>query len=194
MKNYYIVSAVVILLFNGCSSKSHFYQLHPKIKQTKQVQTKYFRQKVIGIAEVSIPEYLDKPQIVTRLSPGKLSLNESERWIGTFDKNIQSVIAKDLAMMLPHYTFLSKPWDEPLEEHYRIYVHITRFDGDIKNGNVVLEGNWRLVDTENGHFVKGEEIHLERHSAVTLDDIVETQSKLLEELSKHIAHKLKRYL
>ena len=189
-----LISAVAMLIFSGCSSKSNFYQLYPKNGTGETSQTHRLHTKVIGIAEVDLPEYLDKPQIVTRLSSGRLNVNEEERWAGAFDRNIQSVLSKNLSAMLTQYSFLPKPWEEPIKEHYRIYLSVARFDADIKSGNVVFEGRWSLADPENNRLITGEEIHMEEQGALTLDAMVEAQSRLLERLSRHIAKKLKSFL
>jgi len=188
------MSAVAMVIFSGCSSKSNFYQLYPQTEQEKSMQTSRLHKKIIGIAEVDLPEYLDKPQIVTRLSSGRLNVNEEERWAGALDKNIQSVIAKNLSGILPQYTFLSKPWEEPLRENYRIYLSVARFDADIKSGDVVFEGRWSLSDPENNRLITGEEVHFKEQGALTLDAMVKAQSRLLERLSRHIAKKLKQSL
>jgi len=187
-----LILAVAALFFAGCSSKSNFYQLNPKeMKQHSSVTG--LKKTVIGIAEVDMAEYLDKPQIMTRLSAEKLQLHETERWAGGFDKNVQSVLAYDLSVLLPRYTFLARPWDEPIEEKYRIYVRIDRFDGD-GNGTVTLDGRWSLVNVEERKPLISEEIHLQQKGAPTIDGIVATQSDLLARVSRHIAKRLKSRL
>jgi uncharacterized lipoprotein YmbA len=184
--------AVAALMLAGCSSKSNFYQMHPReIKHHSSVNT--LKKMVIGVAEVDVAEYLDKPQIMTRLSSEKLKLHETERWAGGFEKNIQSVLTYDLSMMLPRYTFLARPWNEPIEDRYRIYIRIDRFDGD-SNGTVTLDGRWSLVEVEERKALISEEIHLQQKGAPTIDGIVATQSSLLARVSKHIAKRLKSRL
>ena len=181
------------LLLGGCSSKSNFYQLHTASVDDVQ-RTKHIKKTVIGIAEVDLPEYLDKPQIVTRLSASQLKVNETERWVGAFDKNIQTVLADNLSRLLPQYSFLTHPWEEPMEDRYRIYLSVERFDGDTKSGVVTFNGRWSLVDVENNRLITGEDIDYTERGGVSVDALVQTQSRLLERLSRHIAQRVKRYL
>ncbi len=181
------------LLLGGCSSKSNFYQLHTASVDDVQ-RTKHIKKTVIGIAEVDLPEYLDKPQIVTRLSASQLKVNETERWVGAFDKNIQSVLANNLAKLLPQYSFLTRPWEEPVEDRYRIYLSVERFDGDAQTGVVSFRGRWSLVDVENNRLITGEDIDYSERGGANVDALVNTQSRLLERLSRHIAQRVKRYL
>ena len=183
-----IFGTVVAVLMAGCSSKSNFYQLHAPQNGVKK-QTYRLKSTVVGIDQVDLADYLDKPQIVTRLSEGRVQLHEEDRWAGALDKNIQSILTQNLSKALPNYTFLASPWDEPVEDKYRIYVDVEHFDGDM-NGTVTFDGRWSLVDKENNRLVTGEKVRYVEQGGITLDDMVETQSRLLDRLSRSIAKKI----
>jgi len=184
-----IVGIVAAVMMAGCSSKSNFYQLHASHYPSTESDTR-LKPTIVGIAEVEVADYLDKPQIVTRLSAGHVKLHEEERWAGSLDKNIQSLLAYNLSRSLPRYTFLSQPWEEPVSDAYRIYVNLDRFDGDL-NGTVVLSGRWSLVDPEENRLILGEKVHYVDRGAPTIDGIVATQSRLIDRLSARIAKKIR---
>jgi len=184
-----MLGTVAVILMAGCSSKSNFYQLHPQ-QAVKTNSSAHLKSTVIGVDEVDLADYLDKPQIVTRLSAGRLSLHEEDRWAGALDKNIQSILTQNLSKSLPHYTFLASPWDEPVKDRYRIYVDVDRFDGDM-NGTVTFEGRWSLVDREDDRIVTGEKVNYVRQGNPTLEGIVATQSKIVSRLSNDIAKKIR---
>jgi len=198
MKSNYYLLLTALLLLSGCSSKSNFYQLHTVQTNTTNKATN-LKHTVIGVAEVDIPEYLDKPEVVTRLSRGRLQVNETERWAGAFDKNIQSVLTENLSMMLSQYSFMSYPWDEPVKEQYRIYLSIEHFDGDTTTGMVRLEGRWTLVNMNDHSVVTGQNIRYHEYVAMnkriaSMDEMVTMQSQILNKLSRLIAGKVRRYL
>jgi uncharacterized lipoprotein YmbA len=178
-----------LLLLAGCSAKSSFYQLHPKAKEPARSQSTQ-ASRIIGIAEVEIPEYLNKPEIVTRLSPGRLSVHQEQRWAGSLAKNLQSVLQANLSSMLPRYTFLSYPWEEPITDSYRLYLTIDRFDGD-PNGLVTLKGRWSLVDRNEDRVLFAESFNETLQGGASLDAIVDTQSRMLYKLSRRIANRIK---
>jgi uncharacterized lipoprotein YmbA len=198
MKSKYYLLLTALLLLSGCSSKSNFYQLHTAQINSANKATN-LKRTVIGVAEVDIPEYLDKPEVVTRLSQGRLQVNETERWAGAFDKNIQSVLTQNLSGLLPQYTFMTYPWDEPLKEKYRIYLSIVRFDGDTTTGMVRLEGRWTLVNIDDNSVVIGQDIQYNEHvvtqkSVASIDEMVAMQSQMINKLSRIIARKVRRHL
>ena len=188
MKIKFILLLIMLGLLTGCSSKSNFYQLHPKTVQTAESH-KHTRGTVIGIAEVEVAEYLKKSEVVTRMSAGRIHVHEKDLWAGSFAKNIQSVLMHNISDILPGYTFLSYPWEEPLNDKYRIYITIDRFDG-YEAGNVTLQGRWSLVDKDENNVRYSESIHYTAAGGKTLDEIVDAQSKLLNTLSKRIAAKI----
>jgi uncharacterized lipoprotein YmbA len=190
MKYTVFSMTAVMILLAGCSSKSNFYQLHTPQPYGSTKHTTHLKESVIGIDEVKLADYLDKPQIVTRLSAGQLQLHEEERWVGALDKNIQSNLTRNLSRSLPRYTFLASPWDEPVEDRYRIYVAVEHFDGDV-NGTVTLDARWSLVDKEENRLVTGEKVHYVEQGAPTIDGIVTTQSRMIDRLSRQIAKKIR---
>ena len=185
MREKITIAATLLLLLTGCTTRSSFYQLHPKVRKGSESRV-HRSGAVIGIAEIELSEYLDKPEIVTRLSAGRLAVHEQKRWAGSLPKNLQSVLRRDLESMLPRYTLLSYPWEEPVSDSYRIYLIIDRFDGDA-TGRVTLEGRWSLVDRNESHVLISERIERSLEGGTTLDAIVDTESRLLYRLSRHIA-------
>jgi uncharacterized lipoprotein YmbA len=178
--------------FSGCSSKSNFYQLHPT--PTKQPVTHQSKKAVvIGIAEVEVAEYLKKSEVVTRLGAGRIHVHETDLWAGSLADNIQSVLMHNIAVRLPRYTFLASPWEEPLEDKYRIYITIERFDTD-ENGRATLQGRWSLVDKSENSVHYSESVNYIEDGGTTLNEIIDTQSRLLDKLSRRIAGKIQKYL
>jgi uncharacterized lipoprotein YmbA len=186
---YLLIGVAAAIVMTGCSTKSNFYQLHSHdtadMKRTAPLQSR-----VIGVDQVDLADYLDKPQIVTRLSDGQLQLHEEDRWAGALDKNIQAILTRNLTRVLPHYTFLSSPWDEPIEDRYRVYVDVEHFDGD-SNGTVTLDARWSLVDREENRMLTGEKVHYVEKGAPEIESIVATQSRMIDRLSRQIAKKIR---
>jgi uncharacterized lipoprotein YmbA len=190
LKLLYAMLAAVLLA--GCSSKSEFYQLHTPTPE-KSNSTKHMQKQVIGVAEVEVAEYLDQPQIVTRISAGRLNVHEGRRWAGSLPKNIQTVLTHELSVLLPRYTFLAYPWEEPVSDRYRIYLSVDRFDGD-ETGMVTFAGRWSLVDKEENRVITSQTVTYHEKGGVMMDELVATQSRILERLSRQIAKKIRRSL
>jgi len=188
MRSKLFIIAIAAVLLTGCTTKSKFYQLHPKASAHAD-HKKIKHNTVIGVGEVETSEYLRKPEVVTRLSAGRIDIRDADRWAGSLPKNIQSVLRYNLSAYLPKYTLLAYPWEEPINDDYRLYVTIDRFDGST-TGLVTLEGRWSIVAQQDDKVLFGESIHYKEQGGTTLDEIIDTQSRMLDKLSRHIAGKI----
>jgi len=192
MKRLAAITLPLLLLLAGCSSKSDYYRLRPRLLPHRDIAPLSTRH-IVGIGEVQIADYLQQKALTLRLGPSRLKVDEKALWAGSLDKNIQKVLQHNLAQLLPSTTFLSYPWEEPISDRERIFVTIDRFDGD-SNGTVILEGHWSLVDRREEKMLLGEDFHYKKRGEATLSGIVATQNRLLERLSRRIASRIRSRL
>ncbi|WP_457605627.1 PqiC family protein [Nitratifractor sp.] len=181
-----------LLLLTGCSSKNDFYRLQPAIQSAHSGSAPLHRERILGIGEVQVADYLRKHELVTRVDSTRLDVHENDLWAGDLEKNIQQVLRANLGKDLPRVTVLAYPWSEPLDDRYRLYLSVDRFDGDL-NGTVTLSGHWSLVDQYDNRLVTGERFRYFAQGAPETEALVETQSRLLDRLSRRIAAKIRRY-
>jgi uncharacterized lipoprotein YmbA len=94
--------------------------------------------RTIAIDDVSIPAYLDRPQIVVKQDANRADVREYERWIEPLDGMIRRVLAADLAARLGSGRVL----DRPGKDSTLVSVTIDAFgqEGD----RAVLRGQWVL--------------------------------------------------
>jgi uncharacterized lipoprotein YmbA len=94
--------------------------------------------RTIAIDDISIPTYLDRPQIVVKQDPNRADVREYERWIEPLDGMIRRVLAADLTARLGSGRVLDKPG----KDSALLSVTVEEFgqEGD----RVVLRGQWTL--------------------------------------------------
>jgi uncharacterized lipoprotein YmbA len=97
----------------------------------------------IGLGPVSLPELLDRPQIVTRSADNRVELAEYHRWGGELEPELVRVLAQDLMLRMGSERIAFYPWPVTQTLDYQVSVRVFRFDGDPGDG-AVLEGVWRL--------------------------------------------------
>jgi uncharacterized lipoprotein YmbA len=101
----------------------------------------------IGVGPVSLPRYLDRPQIVTRTSPYELKLAEFDRWAESLDANFARVVAENLSFMLPRARVAVFPWPRATEIDYQVIVDVTHFLSQA-GGESLLIADWMLFKGE----------------------------------------------
>ncbi|MBR2884267.1 MAG: membrane integrity-associated transporter subunit PqiC [Alphaproteobacteria bacterium] len=185
MKKVVFVALFLLAACVGTSSPSKFYVLNSISSTTNTFDSaKLF----IGVGEVSVPMYLDKPQIVMRdKNQVELNISEFDRWSEPLGDAIQLALADDLAVYLPKTTVKPTSFREETFD-YVVWVEINRFDGTLKQ-DVVLSAWWSIFD-KNGKLVVREKSDLTRSLGKTYDDLALQNSVLVSELAEQIASKL----
>lgn len=100
------------------------------------------------IGPITLPRYLDRPQIVTRPSPNELALAEYDRWGGRLDDNFARVLAQDLAVHLNTSRIAFFPRDQRLAEAIQVSIDVSRFEQLGERGQVALDAQWTLYPPE----------------------------------------------
>src|SRR4051812_32111240 len=97
----------------------------------------------IGVGPVTLPKYLDRPQIITRMDGNSLSQAQFDQWGGDLNDNITRVLASNLSELLKTDRVSLYPWKDRAPVEYEITLDVTRFEqgGD---GSVVLSVFWSI--------------------------------------------------
>jgi uncharacterized lipoprotein YmbA len=175
----------------GTSPNSRFYTMAPQENRSAPEST--LTDTGVAIGPVTIPDYLDRRQIVTRSSRNEIILAEFDKWGGSLADEITGVLVVNLAGRLNSMHVAVFPWRFAplvnLRTVYRIPVNVVRFDGTLGD-KVVLNAMWTV-------FVKGEkreEAVLTKESTITeavngksYEALVAAMGKAVEKLGKEIA-------
>jgi len=143
--------ASCILLFalavagGGCASpRSDFYTLNSAAKPVTS-SADYS----VAVGPVSVPAAVDRPQIVVRLAPNRVAIDEFHRWAAPLPDAISRVVAENLAAMLgtPHVTVFSKP--TAAGARYRVLIDVLRFESALGEA-ATLDAVWTVRSTKDG--------------------------------------------
>lgn len=144
----------------------------------------------VHVGPVQIPKYLDRPQIVTRLSPNEIQAADFDRWAEPLQDNILRVLVENLAHLLSHEHIAVSSWEALAPANYRVSVNVSRFDGKL-GGNVFLMAEWTLYNKGKNQVI------LEKRSVITevsgqsdYDSLVSAKSTALANLSREIAENI----
>src|SRR4029453_9869228 len=141
--------AVALLVLSGClgsTPPTHFYLIPPLTSgDTASPASAGQRDLTLGVGPVTVPPYLDRPQLVTRTSRAKLALADFDQWAGPLADTIARVLAENLSLLLPTERVVLYPWSRALDPDYQITVEVLQFDRG-PGGEVVLAARWSLLD------------------------------------------------
>jgi uncharacterized lipoprotein YmbA len=97
----------------------------------------------IGLGPISIPAYVNRAEVVTRMSDSELKVSDTDRWGEHLDTNVSHVLASDLAGQLGTQQITSYPWPVKNPVDYAVSVAFQRFERTA-DGHVVIKANWTI--------------------------------------------------
>jgi hypothetical protein len=143
----------------------------------------------VGVGPVSVPGYLDRPQIVTRPAADKIDLGEFDQWGEPLRDGISRVLAEDLARQMPSARIAVFPWRGLESFRYRVVVNVTRLDGPV-GGDLVLEARWYVLDAAGKEIALKTTRLTEPTGGSGYSATVSAMSRVLAVLSREIAQAL----
>lgn len=183
---------VIAALLAGCSAKtpaSHFYSLTPLAAEGAAEQMAASGELSLGIAPVSLPDHLARPQMVIRHG-NQLELSEYHRWAGSLEEGFSRVLAENLSRLLDSARVATYPWAGNFSPDYRLAVDLVQFDGSPEEG-VSLVCRWSVMDTEKKEVLVVEKSTLVQPvSGEGYSAFAAAHSLVLERLSRQIATRL----
>ena len=181
--------SVYLMNLGGCSSTppTHFYVLTPLLSsEALGLATVAARGPSVGLGPVTLPQYLDRPQIVSRASRAKLNLGEFDQWAAPLKDIVASVLAENLSMLMSTDHIAVYPWPRSTTIDYQIMVDVTRFDGEM-GGEILLLARWSIVAKDGKEWVKKKSRFSQPAGAPNYEATVTAMSRALERLSRDIA-------
>src|SRR5512147_2950173 len=141
------VVGVLVLVLSGCASTppTRFFVLSSSPNFEKVGNREGERCFAIGIGPVKLPEYLNQPEIVTRMTQNELRLDEFAKWAEPLEDNISRALAENLSSLLCTQSIAIFPWKGGTPIDYRIDVHVIQMDGMLGK-SVLLDVSWSITD------------------------------------------------
>ena len=145
-----VIVSVGAMLLGACASTppSRFYLLEPVSVNSN----KHGDAVNVGIGPFAFPDYLKRPQIVTRTSGSELKMAEFDRWAEPLDDAFLRHVAMNVDSMMDTAIIVAFPYGGLVEVGYRVVGEVSRFDMDA-SGTAFLQVQW-LVDAEEEHVVR----------------------------------------
>jgi uncharacterized protein len=191
--------SILILGLTGCITpapgpRSQFYQLQP-VAAGEPVVSGTSDGPVVRIGPVQVSEYLNRPQLVTRVGDHQVAYDELHRWAEPLQDNILWVLTKNLSEQIPEarvLPFTAMP--TVVDTGVTVPVRISRLESD-PDGTVLLQAGWMVISRESPKSATPERITLSKMATSTsTEDLVAAQSALIQELSEKIVAEIRAVL
>lgn len=108
----------------------------------------------IEIVSVTVPDVVDRSQIVIQHPDHQISLYETHRWISPLRFEITSALVQNLSLRLPEARIAARPQSVITHPHFRINVNFDRIDV-YAGGMADFNALWSITDVKDGQRVEG---------------------------------------
>jgi uncharacterized lipoprotein YmbA len=133
---------VGVFAARGSSPKVSYYTLGTARIENNPVEptgTDY----TVAVGPVSLPEVVDRPELVTRVGANEVDLDGERRWAEPLGSAISRLIAEHLTHSLCAPQLLAYPYSAIDMADYRVIVDIQRFDSEIRRG-ATIDAIWTI--------------------------------------------------
>jgi uncharacterized lipoprotein YmbA len=183
--------AVALLGTTACiggraSPPTQHYVLSPAIEAPSGGTASPAAPLVVGVGPVSLPAYLDRPQLVIRSAPDRIDVTEFAQWGEPLHHGVTRVVAINLARLLPDSRIVTFPWRSTEVVRYQVVLDIGQMDGPA-DGSIALDARWRVLDRSGRELAARVSRLREPGSAGTT---AAAMSRALSALSRDIAREI----
>ena len=102
----------------------------------------------VAIGPIGIPEYQDRPQIVTVDREGMLKFAQFDRWGESLDSAIGRLLNDNLTVMLPKASFYIYPCNFAIPLTYQIVVDVVQLESRLDK-EMLFVAQWSIIDHKN---------------------------------------------
>jgi len=173
---------LVSMLLTACSSplKERFYTLDAPAPPAAAAGAPS-----VTVSSVTVPELVDRPQIVVRMGPNQVGIGEQARWAEPLKSAIARVVAANLATALNGRVAPQRSGDPD----YRVALEVQRFESTPGDG-VLIDAAWSVAP-KSGERRSGRSIAREKVRGSDYDALAAAHSAALAAISREIAATLK---
>ncbi|MEE9426373.1 MAG: PqiC family protein [Methylococcales bacterium] len=189
-----VLSVIVLLtamLLSGCTDHpvTRLHILTTIQNEPDQLKKSTVIIKNVGIREIKLPAYLDRPQIVSRVGDNELVLSSSHQWGEPLSQSVSRVLAEQLDNELVNARVFVHPWSHKQTITAQIEVQINQFE-IVDTQACVLDVSWLIWPKDNNTAIS-------HHAMITVpvnnqqySTLVNAHSQAIVQLSKQIANSL----
>ena len=145
---------------------------------------------VVGVLRVTVPGWIDRPEIARRAEGGQIVADEFARWGEPIGRGIQRVLTENLATMLPDRRLVAAPFAPSVVVHHRVDVTITEATRQA-DGTVLVEARFAWLGPKGQTLVQQRSSHRAGAAVAGSGGAVTGTSEALVGLSRDIADALR---
>ena len=166
---------------------SRFFTLTSQIEMAPAAKDPGLERLFLGVGPVRFPGYLDRQELVTRISQNRFEVAQNDRWIEPLEENFSRVLAQNLHSLLRTDRISRSPWPSSRRITHQVEIDVLRFEPNSAR-EVELEARWTVTDGASKQPLAIKSSFLRRPiKQPSMEASVDAMSVALADLSREIA-------
>jgi uncharacterized lipoprotein YmbA len=183
-----LVFLLMITGLVGCggSPPIHYYTLSAEASSDPGLSGK--NERVITIGPVTLPDVVERRQLVLRTTPNQVTLIEEHQWAQPLQSEIPRVIAENLTRLLGAKQVSVYPQSAGDHAEYRVLIDVQQFESAL-GGQVSIDAFWTIRHSAQGEssFRTGRSTVVEPAGGSSYEALAAAHSRALARISRDIA-------
>lgn len=146
----------------------------------------------LGLGPITIPAYLARAQIVTRVGENRVEYSEYHRWAVSLEEGFLRAVSENLSVLLTTDQIVDYPWYRSTPVDYAVEIDVLRFER-VPAGHAEFASRWTIRDGDSGRALEARESMIQEPAdSMQIEASVAALSRALAELSRDIAAAIRR--
>ena len=182
------LAVCVLALGAGCSSPPTWFYVLSSVSDTEPdaAVARAAEPLAIGIGPVELPDYLDRPQIVTRSGANQLRVEEFHQWAEPLRAGFVRALAENVSRIASTERVFIFPWDRSTRIDFQVVVQVMRFE-TVVGGASSLVARWSVRGGDPRRDLVTRTSRVGRPGGESIADGVTALSQTVEDLGREIA-------
>lgn len=184
-----LLSLVLLTLLSGCarSTPTRYYLLESALDPVK---ADTLPSKNLRVAQVTVPDYLDRNSIVSRVNgETELVVSQFHAWAEPVGHGVRRVVQEVLTPPLLAVGLNVLAAGDDTRADYVLLVDLQRLDGNF-DSKAVLEARWTLKNRHDDVIARGIYADVEPVEGKTYDVLTAAESRMVRRMGEHLAARL----
>ena len=144
----------------------------------------------VAVGPVSVPAMIDRPQMVVRVGPNQVGIDEFNRWASPLQSDMARVVAENLAKILGTPLVSVFPQSTAAGASYRVLIDVMRFES-APGKSATLDAVWTVRGAKEGASRAGRTTVSEPAADGSTAALVAAHSRALGRLSGEVAEAIR---
>ena len=140
----------------------------------------------VAIGPATVPEALDRQQIVLSIAPNRYVISDNERWSEPLKREIPRVIAEAVGQRLPRAQVAAHVQYGGQGADYQVLIDVLRFES-VPGKSITLEASWSVRNRAGERLSEARSVFVEQVNAPGISALVAAHEKALTTFSHEIA-------